>query len=172
MARFSTSLAAAVIGIAASQALAQNGFEPVTRDVLMNPPPGDWLMINRTYDEQRFSPLDQINRGNVSNLRMAWSRGLSAGTIESTPIVSQGVMYLIAPGPGVIAVNATNGDTIWEYFRQMPKDLGQFVRNAQGARGKALAIYDDMIFYEAPDGFLVALDARTGKVRWETKVHD
>jgi alcohol dehydrogenase (cytochrome c) len=172
MARFATSLAAAVIGIAATQALAQNGYEPVTRDVLMNPPPGDWLMINRTYDEQRYSPLDQINRGNVANLRMAWSRGLSAGTIESTPIVSQGVMYLIAPGPGVLAVNATNGDTLWEYFRDMPKDLGKFVRNAQGARGKSLAIYDDMIFYEAPDGFLVALDARTGKVRWETKVHD
>jgi alcohol dehydrogenase (cytochrome c) len=173
MGRFSTSIAAAIIGIAASQAFAQgNGFEPVTRDVLMNPPPGDWLMINRTYDEQRFSPLDQINRGNVASLRMAWSRGLAAGTVESTPIVSQGVMYLIAPGPGVLAINATNGDTIWEYFRTTPKDLGQFVRNAQGARGKALAIFEDLIFYEAPDGYLVALDARTGKVRWETKVQD
>ena len=173
MARFSTSLAAAVIGIAASQALAQsNGFEPITRDVLMNPPPGDWLMINRTYDEQRFSPLDQVNRGNVGSLRMAWSRGLPPGTIESVPIVSQGVMYLIAPGPSVLAVNATNGDTVWEYSRTLPKDLGQFVRNAQGARGKSLAIFDDMIYYEAPDGFLVAIDARTGKQRWETKVHD
>mgnify|MGYP003693684011 CR=1 FL=1 len=57
-----------------------NGFEPVTRGQLGQPPPGDWLMINRTYDEQRFSPLDQINKSNVGQLQMAWSRGLPTGT--------------------------------------------------------------------------------------------
>src|SRR4051794_20190004 len=90
-------------------------FKPVTEAVLQNPDPADWLMINRTYDEQRFSPLNQINRGNVGELRMAWTRGMAAGTQESTPMVYNGVMYVIAPGGGVQALDATNGDLVWEY---------------------------------------------------------
>lgn len=78
-----------------------DGFVPVTDAMLENPNPADWLMVSRTYDEQRFSPLDQINRRNVAQLRMAWSRGLPVGTQESTPIVYRGVMYLFAPGASI-----------------------------------------------------------------------
>ena len=68
-------VAAAMLCAIATQSFGQNeGFQPVTNDVLANPPPGDWLMINRTYDEQRFSPLDQINKSNAGQLQMAWSR--------------------------------------------------------------------------------------------------
>src|ERR1700716_2422739 len=168
-----TSIAAALLCAAATHAAAQgNGFEPVTRDMLVNPPPGDWLMLNRTYDEQRFSPLDQINRGNVGQLRMAWTRGLAAGTSETTPIVAQGVMYVISPGAGVLAVNAVNGDQFWEYWREIPKDVADVIGGPMRARTKGIAIFEDMVFYDAPDGVLVALDAKTGKVRWEIKVHD
>ena len=55
-------------------------FKPVTDQMLLNPNPEDWLMPSRTYDWQRFSPLNQINKANVNQLRMAWSRGLPAGT--------------------------------------------------------------------------------------------
>jgi alcohol dehydrogenase (cytochrome c) len=171
--KLSSCMAAAALTAFASYASAQgNGFEPATSDVLLNPPPGDWLMVNRTYDEQRFSPLNQINKDNVSQLRMAWSRGLTAGTIESTPLVYQGVMYVVAPGAGVLAVDATTGDTIWEYFREMPKDAGEFIRSARLSRQKGLAFFEDMVITDASDGFIVALDAKTGKVRWETKAHD
>jgi alcohol dehydrogenase (cytochrome c) len=171
--KISSGIAAAVLTAFATCAFAQgNGFEPVTKDVLENPPPGEWLMINRTYDEQRFSPLNQINKDNVSQLRMAWSRGLTPGTVESSPLVYQGVMYVVAPGAGVLAIDATTGDTLWEYFREMPKDIGDFIRSARLSRQKGLAIYEDMVFTDASDGFLVALDAKTGKVRWETKAHD
>jgi glucose dehydrogenase len=88
-------------------ALAQT-FVPVTDATLANPDPADWLMIDRTYDEQRFSPLNQINTGNVGQLRVAWARGLPAGTQESTPIVYRGVMYRL--GAGIQAVDATTGD--------------------------------------------------------------
>src|SRR5258708_5684863 len=81
-------------------------FRPVTDQVLANPDPGDWLMLNRTFDQQRYSPLDQINKSNVGQLRMAWSRGLPAGTQESVPIVYGGVMYLFAPRAAVQAVAA------------------------------------------------------------------
>src|SRR5215207_5145461 len=83
-----------------------------------------------------------------------------------------GVMYVVSHGSGVLAIDATTGDTIWEYFREMPKDIGDFIRTAQRSRQKGLAIYEDLVFTDASDGFLVALDAKTGKVRWETKAHD
>jgi alcohol dehydrogenase (cytochrome c) len=145
-------------------ALAQS-FVPVTDAMLQNPDAADWLMVSRTYNEQRFSPLNQITKANVSQLRMAWARGLPAGTQESTPIVYRGVMYLFAPGATIQAVAATNGDLLWEYARKYPEG----VRGTQ-AREKSLAIYEDMIFFAAPDGFLVAIEAQTGKQRWEFKL--
>jgi alcohol dehydrogenase (cytochrome c) len=157
-------LSSACLLSSAPGAFAQ-AFVPVTQSTLANPDPADWLMINRTFDEQRFSPLDQINKSNVGQLRMAWSRGLPNGTQESTPIVYRGVMYLYAPGASIQAVDATNGDLIWEYTRNYPREL-----SPTAARNKSLGIYEDMIYFAAPDGFLVALDAKTGKLRWETKV--
>ncbi len=168
MKSLSRCLAAAVLSASASiavltDALAQ-GYVPVTDATLANPDPGDWLMMNRTFDEQRFSPLNQINKSNVGQLRMAWSRGLPNGTQESVPIVYRGVMYLFAPGAGIQAVNATTGDLIWEYQRNYPTSL-----NPRLARNKSIGIYEDMIYFAAPDGVLLALDAQNGKVRWETK---
>jgi PQQ-dependent dehydrogenase (methanol/ethanol family) len=145
---------------------AQSGpFVPVTQAMQADPDPADWLHVSRTYNQHRFSPLNQINKGNVGQLRMAWSRGLPAGVQESTPIVYRGVMYVMAPGAAIQALNATNGDLIWEYERKYPQGV-----LARAARSKSLGIYEDMIYFGAPDGFLVAIDASTGKVRWETKV--
>src|SRR5213595_3402705 len=97
---------------------AQSGtFVPVTQDMQANPDPADWLHISRTYNQHRFSPLTQINKSNAAQLRMAWSRGLPAGTQESTPIVYRGVMYVMAPGAGIQALDAANGDLIWQYVR-------------------------------------------------------
>src|SRR5262245_35935419 len=140
-------------------------FKPVTDEVLLDPDPADWLMLNRTFDQQRFSPLAQIDKSNVGQLRMAWSRGLPAGTQESVPIVYRGIMYLYAPGASIQAVDATTGDLIWDYVREYPQGV-----RAQAARNKSLGIYEDMIFFAAPDGVLLALDAKTGRLRWETKV--
>src|SRR5262249_40201718 len=154
--------------LAASFMGSWHGFQPVSGETLLSPPSGDWLMINRTYDEQRFSPLDQINKSNVGGLAMVWSRGLPIGTNETTPIVRQGVMYAVNPGGGVIALNATNGDLIWEYVREYPRDMADFVGGPERARSKGLAIYEDMIYFLAHDGAIVALDAKTGKGRWVT----
>ena len=138
-------------------------YKPVTQQMLLDPPPVDWLMYSRTYDAFRDSPLQQINKKNVDQLRMAWVRGLGAGTTETIPLVHDGVMYVIVPGGGVEALDATNGDLIWEYKRAYKNaQLGTLERT------KALAIYDDMVYLTAVDGYVVALDARIGKVRWET----
>jgi alcohol dehydrogenase (cytochrome c) len=145
-------------------------FSPVTSEMLLNPSPDDWLMLSRTYDEQRFSPLAQINERNVGQLRMTWVRGMPPGTQETIPIVHQGVMYVINPGAIVEALDATTGDQLWHYERKFAAGVSKGI--ATTARTKSLAIYEDLIFYTSPDGFLVALDARTGAVRWETKAHD
>ena len=95
-------------------------FVPVTSDMLLNPSPNDWLMYNRTYDSQRYSPLKQIDKGNVDQLRMVWTRGQGAGAQEGIPLVHDGVMYLMAPGAAIQALDATNGNLIWEYQRKLP----------------------------------------------------
>ena len=91
------------IVIPAARAQVQN-FKPVTTAELANPSPNDWLSFSRTYDDQRFSPLKQITRQNVSQLRMAWSRGMPAGTVESTPLVRGGTMYIMTATGGVASL--------------------------------------------------------------------
>jgi PQQ-dependent dehydrogenase (methanol/ethanol family) len=139
-------------------------YKPVTGDELVNPNPNDWLMYSRTYDAQRYSPLKQITRQNVGQLGLAWTRGLPAGATETIPLVRNGVMYVVAPGAAVQAIDATNGDLLWEYKHKMA-NAGQ----AASARTKTIAIYQDMVLYTAPDSNVVGLDARTGEPRWQTK---
>lgn len=159
-------------GMPALEAFSQvKNFAPVTDQVLLNPSPDDWILPSRTYDWQRYSPLSQVTRQNVGQLRMAWARGMAPGAHESIPVVYRGVMYVPIPGGGGIqALDATNGDLIWEYDRNLPNDLSKFIGNV--GRVRTLALYEDMLYYTSADGFVVALDAQTGKLRWEMKVQD
>jgi alcohol dehydrogenase (cytochrome c) len=178
-----TLLGIAIIGagMVTSTARAQvQNFRPVTSAELANPSPNDWLSFSRTYDDQRFSPLNQITRQNVSQLRMAWSRGTPVGTVESTPLVRGGTMYILTATGGVQALNATNGDLLWEYTRPQPPAAAPAAGGAGGGRGaparvynsrsKTFSIFDDLVFYTAPDSNVVGLDARTGELRWQSKV--
>ena len=150
----------------ASVALAQiKPFVPITTKMLENPSPNDWLMYSRTYDAQRFSPLKQITKSNVGQLKQVWSKDMATGTQESIPLVHDGVMYVMNPGePGmpagsvIWALDATNGKRIWEYRRP----------TGGASNTKAFAMYQDMVFYPVGDS-IVALDMKTGAVRWETK---
>jgi len=133
-------------------------FVPVSEEMLLKPSPNDWLMYSRTYDAQRFSPLDQITTKNVAQLKEVFKVELPNGVQESIPIVYRGVMYVLLPGNGVRAINAATGETIWEHKRP-----------SGATRAKTISIYEDLIFNSTPDGFIEALDARTGELRWETK---
>ena len=164
-------LAASLVFGTIPPAIAQvANFTPVTREMLLHPSPDDWLMFSRTYDNQRFSPLNQVNRGNVGQLRMVWARGMGPGMHEHIPLAYRGVLYVANPRAVIQALDATTGDLLWEYRHKLPDDLGDFV--GKDAIVRTIAIYEDLIFYAAPDGYLVALDARTGAVRWKTKAHD
>ena len=153
---------ACAVGAAVRPMLAEVGpLIPVTQQMLEQPSPDDWLMFSRTYDAQRFSPLNQITTQNVGQLALAWARGFGAGVTETVPLVYDGVIYLAVPGGLVQALDATNGDVVWEYTREVSREI------AIRQRTKSLAIYQDLVFYTAPDGYVVGLDARTGKLRWE-----
>jgi len=148
----------AAVATAAAVVAQRPPFVPVSQEMLLKPSPDDWLMYSRTYDAQRFSPLKQINRQNVGQLKEVFKKELGSGPHESIPIVYRGVMYLLLPGASIQAVDASTGALIWEHRRP-----------SGGSRAKTIAIYEDMVYYTSPDGFIVALDARTGEVRWETK---
>jgi alcohol dehydrogenase (cytochrome c) len=145
-------------------------FNPVTTEMMVSPSPDDWLMLGRTYDEQRYSPLDQVNKETVSQLRMVWSRGLPAGAQSTIPIVYAGVLYVVSPINSVLALNATTGDLDWKYEREFVPGIRSAA--AASTSSKSLAIYQDMIFYTSSDGYLVALDARDGSLRWEVESYD
>lgn len=142
-------------------------FEPVTEAMLANPPAADWLSWRRTRDGQGYSPLTEVNRGNVKELRLAWALAMHDGSNQVTPLVHDGIMYLTHPGNIIQAVAADTGEVIWEYRYRFPpeaKTLGGPVRN--------IALYGDKLFLATYDAAIVAIDARTGEQVWHTPKAD
>jgi alcohol dehydrogenase (cytochrome c) len=156
-------LAALSVALVHDTTAQQPAFVPVTDAVLRHPAPGDWLRWRRDHSASGYSPSRQIDRRNVRTLRLAWTWAMSSGTQEQEPLVYNGVMYLLHPNATVQALNARTGDVIWEYRREMPKDVGagDMVRN--------LAIYQNKVLVATQDAHLVALDAATGKVAWDVR---
>lgn len=150
-------------------AVAQDtGSPPVTDAMLQDPDPQDWLMWRRTLNSWGHSPLDEINRNNVGNLRTVWTRSLQSGIQEGTPLVYDGVMYFPNPGDIVQAIDAGTGDLIWEYVRDLPPDLADYFPVPDINRN--LAIYGNLIIDTSSDDYVFALDAATGELVWENLI--
>ena len=145
---------------------------PVTDAMLRDPDPGDWLMSHRTYDFQAFSPLDEINRGNVHQLQLAWMRAMEEGPQQIRPLVYDGVMYVEHPGntDHLQAWDATTGDLLWDFERQPPDDIREHTRF--GDRTRNLAIYGTNIFHLTADAQLLAVDAGSGELSWVSRTAD
>ncbi|MCY4509779.1 MAG: PQQ-binding-like beta-propeller repeat protein, partial [Acidobacteria bacterium] len=159
------------LGVSTAQAQPAGEFVPVTDAMLQDPDPADWPMWRRTLDGWGYSPLDQVNRDNVGELQMAWSRALPQGTQEVTPLAYDGVVYMPTLTDIIQALDATNGDLIWEYRRDLPDDVYEFVGgNARSMRN--IAIYDRQIINISDDDYAYALDVETGDVVWETRIFD
>ena len=148
-------------------------FTPVTDAVLQNPDPADWLMWRRTLDSWGYSPLDEVNRDNVDELRMVWSRALTTGRQQQgTPLVYDGVMYMPNPRDVIQAIDAATGDLIWEYRRDRPDDLADYMIGSLIDTNRNLAIYGNLIIDTSADDYVFALDALTGQLVWETQILD
>ena len=164
-------LASAVVP-AAVRAQEPADFVPVTDAMLQDPDPADWLMWRRTLDTWGYSPLDQIDRGNVGDLRMVWTRALGPGLQQGTPLVYDGVLYMPNPRDVIQAIDAVTGDLIWEYRRDRPDDLAEYMIGSLTDTNRNLAIHGELIIDTSGDDHLFALDAKTGELVWETQVLD
>ena len=142
-------------------------FTSVSDEELADPPRADWLHWRGTPGAQGYSPLGQINRGNVHRLQLAWVWGMEPGISQPSFLVRNGVIFLPNQANVIQAVDGKDGTLLWEYRRQ-------FAEGTSIGRGhlRSLALWEDLVFVATADATLVALDARTGIVRWETVVAD
>src|SRR5215471_13695046 len=113
---------------------------PVTDAMLRDPPASDWLMWRRTYNGWGYSPLDQINKDNVKDLRPVSTWSLTSGATETTPIVHDGVLFIHNSADKIQALNGATGDLIWEYKRDLPAAL--LGDNPNYLSKRNMAIYD------------------------------
>ena len=159
-------------GPASGQIPAGSAAEPVTDAMLQDPDPADWLMWRRTLNGWGYSPLDQIDGDNVGELRLVWTRALSSGMQEGTPLVYDGVMYMPNPGDHIQALDAATGDLYWEHRREVPEDVEDYVFAGLSATNRNLAIHGRFIIDTSVDDHVFALDAATGRQVWETQILD
>jgi quinohemoprotein ethanol dehydrogenase len=128
--------------------------------------PGNWLAYGRTYEEQRFSPLDQINRESVSELDLVWYRDMqTTRALEATPIVVDGIMFVSSSWSRVYALNAVSGEEIWSFDPKVPKQWGR--RACCDVVNRGVAVYKGQVYVGTIDGRLIALNANDGEVVWE-----
>ncbi len=163
--------ATAFVLLAGTVAFAQSGsWTSISAERLLNPEAGDWLSYRRTNDVTAFSPLRQIDRTTVKQLRPVWSYSMRDNRRWlATPIVANGLMYIPEGSGRVTAFDAVSGDVRWIHDRQFPPDIAI----SEGyARTRGVSIYRDTLYWGTADSYLVALDARTGTLRWEVKTGD
>jgi alcohol dehydrogenase (cytochrome c) len=156
-----------LLGSAAAQRTVEN-FVPITAEMMENPDPADWIMWRQNYAAWGYSPLDQINKDNVGELRLAWAWNMTDGRQETTPLVYDGVMYLHNQGDRIQALNAATGDLIWEYVRDLPGNLA----TSSSSILRSMALAHDKLYFVSGDMYLVALDPRDGTVMFETSMGD
>lgn len=145
-------------------------MRPVDEAMLRKPADSDWLMWRRTYDDWGYSPLAQINKSNVKNLRLAWTWSLTSGVTEIAPLEHDGVLFVDNAGDKVQALNAATGDLLWQYSRELPAQLIGEGGNTLAKRN--MALYENKLFITTSDDHILALDAKTGKVVWDQNVAD
>jgi alcohol dehydrogenase (cytochrome c) len=127
--------------------------------------PQNWLTYGGNYSSHRFSALDKITRDNVGNLTLKWTwRPKYLDKMETTPIVVDGVMYVVQNSE-VVAMDAATGRAFWTYRYRVPPESNAYLMVVKG-----VAFWEDRVFWATYDGHLIAIDARTGKEIWHKTV--
>ena len=159
--------------VAADSAPAGTAIADIDTERLINAAktPEEWLSYGGSYDEQRFSGLDQVNRENVGGLGVAWTYDLATSRgVEATPIVVDGVMYLTGAWSIVYALDARTGKELWVYNPEVSGE--DAVKGCCDVINRGVAVYGGKVFVGVFDGRLEALDAATGEVVWSTVTVD
>jgi alcohol dehydrogenase (cytochrome c) len=162
--RWRLACAVAIIVAAGYGVLAQVSADRLVR---ASAEPQNWLTYSGNYAGQRYSPLAEIDAGNVRNLEMKWIyQGQVLGSWESSPIVTNGVMYVTQRPNDIVALDAKTGRIFWIYKYAGAADY----KVCCGANNRGLAILGDTLYMGTLDAHLVAVDARTGRAQWNVKV--
>jgi PQQ-dependent dehydrogenase (methanol/ethanol family) len=132
----------------------------------------EWLSIGMGWSEQRYSPMTQINPGNVGRLALAWSYelGSGGGNQQANPLYSNGVLYTVTNWSIVAAVDAKTGKEIWRYDPRADRGMTQQGKSRLccGVNSRGIALYEGKVLLPVIDGRMQALDAGTGKLLWST----
>jgi len=164
-------LAVLACGLAATLAASFAAEAQVSFERLLNADrePENWLNYSSTLDNQRYSRLDQIDTGNVTELELAWVwQARSLEKFEATPLVVDGVLYTVQAPNDVVALDAATGRVFWTYHHE-PSPAA---RTCCGRVNRGLAILGDTLFMGTIDAHLLAIDARSGTLVWDTVVAD
>jgi alcohol dehydrogenase (cytochrome c) len=175
----SISISIAMTGAAVAQEVKQQAAEtakaaavtPVTQDMLDHAATdaNNFLHTNGDYTQQRFYPNKQINPGNVAKLRPAWIFQTDVReSMETTPIVVNGIMYVTTSFSHVYALDARTGEQLWHYKH----DMGPITTYCCGPNNRGVAVFGDKVYLATLDSKLVALDAKTGTPAWRTTIAD
>jgi alcohol dehydrogenase (cytochrome c) len=131
--------------------------------------PAQWLTYSGDYSSHHYSPLSQIHRANVKDLKVAWMYQIpSRQHFETTPLVVDGVMYITEPPSDVTALDLKTGRPLWRYRRPIPEG----VPVCCGQVNRGVAILGRQLYLGTIDGHLVSLDMQTGRVLWDVFVAD
>ena len=156
-------------GVIPASASILESIAPITFERILDREthPENWLSYSGPVDGSRYTSLNQINKSNVSGLKLAWVYQGSAHNheVESTPLVVDGVMFTTEPPGSVVALNAENGRVLWRHDRKLPGDL----RLCCGSINRGPAVGGSHVFFGTLDAHLVALDIGTGKVKWDVE---
>ncbi len=128
----------------------------------------EWLTYSGSYNGSRHTVLDQVTPANVSELQIRWIKQFDIGdsNIEATPLVVDGIMFVVPDAWHVLALDAKTGGLLWQYVRSVPPDLPQ----GYGQVNRGLAVHGNTLFLGSLDGYLVAIKASDGTVLWQTRV--
>ncbi len=146
---------------------------PLNSDPMAQPQTAAWPTNGGSFTNQRFSPLNQINRDNVANLKAVWRAHLNGSGMETkhsaegTPIYQDGVLYMSTGDSDVFAVDFDSGEILWDYISVFPEGMGQQVCCGWDNRG--VAIGEGKVFVGQLDAKLVALDQESGEIAWEAQ---
>ena len=167
-------LAWGALSVAACGELFSGGDDDGINHAMLIAADGDsanWITHGRTYSEQRYSPLDQVNAANVGDLGLAWFADMdTARGQEATPLVMDGKLYLTTAWSKVKAFDAATGKPLWDYDPEVPGETG--VKACCDVVNRGLAAWGDSLFLGTLDGRLVSLDRDTGKVNWSVQTTD
>ena len=162
-----------LIGTLAATAL----FGQVTYERLLKAPsePENWMTYSGSYKSWRYSKLDQINRQNVKNLKVAWVYQMPVThRVETPPLVVDGVMYVLGRNDAIVALDAATGQRQWSYFYEttpVPGAPPSPVR-LPAPTNRGVGLGHGHVYFGTQDNYVVALDAATGKGVWRTHVED